>query len=170
MSWRILVLAVGMLLASSAAIGVFAGPGDTSSDGPPAVAGEPDDGTDDGDADDGTDDGDPDDVGTLQDGEGQRDVLGIPDDNTQPCDNVEGDCRLVENAGGKTLRLPAPAADAIEAACWTHDPDCHPNADNGDTSSEAHEDDDDGPHGPPSNVPRGPPHDVPRGGPHADDD
>lgn len=86
MTWKMLVLAAGALLAVSAAIGVFASPDDTPTDDPTTVTEEPDDGTpddgiDDGDPDDGTDDGDPDDgdlegdpddVGTLQDDDGDE--------------------------------------------------------------------------------------------------
>ena len=126
MSRKILGIAAGALLASFAAVAVFAGPGETPPDVPTV-------------ADQHIGDSVPEEVSLLPEegnplgapegvaaGEGPRDVLGVPADNTHPCDN-NGGCEIVTNPGnpqtpegvhtpGHTINLPQPAVDGIANA------------------------------------------------------
>lgn len=154
MSRRILVIAAGALVASFAAAVVFAGPGGAPPE-VPAVADQhigdsvpaevallPEEGTPLG-APEG-----------VVEGEGLRDVLGVPADNTHPCDNTGG-CEIVANPGdpqtpegvdtpGHTINLPQPAVDGIANAVA--------NREAAGTQSSAPE-----AHGKPADVPRGGP-------------
>lgn len=150
MSRKILGIAAGALVASFAAVAVFAGPGDT----PPEVPAV---------ADEHVGDSVPEEVSLLPEegnpigapegvagGEGPRDVLGVPADNTRPCDNTGG-CGIVANPGGgdtpgHMINLPQPAVDGIANAVAKREA--------ADTQG-----------GPPEG--HGKPADVPRGGPGA---
>lgn len=126
MSRKILGIAAGALVASFAAVAVFAGPGGTTPE-VPAVA------------DQHIGDSVPEEVsllpeegnplgapGSVVEGDGPRDVLGVPADYTHPCDNTGG-CEIVTNPGGPqtpegvdtpghTINLPQPAVDGIANA------------------------------------------------------
>ncbi len=166
MSWKILGIAAGALAASLAAVVVFAGPDGTTLE-VPAVA------------DQHISDSVPEEVSLLPEegnplgapegvveGAGPRDVLGVPADNTHPCDNTGG-CEIVTNPGvpqtpegvntpGHTINLPQPAVDGIANAVAKREA---AGTQSGPLVS----------HGKPADVPRGggKPADVPRGGPGA---
>ena len=152
---RNILVPVIMVALASAAVGVLAGHGDAPPD-PPTVADQAIEHADDHAAPALTDGVDPQGAPDVTLPAGQPDVLGIPEENTHPCDNVEDtdgvgtSCRQGENTNGNILNLPDPAADGMEAA-MEHRADAQANAENG----------------PPAVVPHGPPDDVPRGGPAA---
>ncbi len=166
MSRKILGIAAGALVASFAAAAVFAGPGGA----PPEVPAV---------ADQHIGDNVPAEVALLPEegnplgapegvveGDGPRDVLGVPADNMHPCDNT-GSCEIVANPGdpqtpegvdrpSHTINLPQPAVDGMTNAVAKREA-----AGTQSGPPEAH--------GKPADVPRGggKPADVPRGGPGA---
>ena len=131
---RKILIPVIMVALASTAVGVLAGPGGAPPD-PPTVADQAIDHADDHAGPALTDGVDPQGGPDVILPAGQPDVLGIPEGNTHPCDNVEdtdGDgtgCRQVENTNGNILHLPDPAADGIEAAI-EHRADAQANAAN----------------------------------------
>ena len=150
MRWNMLI-PVMMVAVASTAVGVLAGPGDAPPD-PPTVADQAIDHADDHAGPALTDGIDPQGAPDVSLPDGQPDVLGIPEENTHPCDNVEG-CRQVENAGGNMLNLPDPAADGIEAAI-EHQAEAQTRAEDATANGVGN--------GPPAEVPQGPA-DVPQG-------
>lgn len=160
---RNVLIPVIMVVLASTAVGVLAGPGDAPPD-PPTVADQAIDHADDHAGPVLTDGVEPQGAPDVTLPAAQPDVLGIPEENTHPCDNVadtDGDgtgCRQVENTNGSILNLPDPAADGIEAAL-EHQNDAQANAEDAASNGVGN--------GPPADVPKGPPDDVPRGGPNA---
>ena len=162
MRWNMLIPVI-MVAVASTAVGVLAAPSDGPAN-PPTVADQEIDHADDHAGPALTDGIDPQGAPDVSLPDGQPDVLGIPAENTHPCDNVGG-CRQVENAGGNTLKLPDPAADGIAAAI-VHQSEAQTNAADAASNGVGN--------GPPAEVqrgpadaPHGPPDDVPRGGPNA---
>ena len=126
MSRKILGIAAGALVASFAAVAVFAGPGGTTPEVPTVAEQHIGDNVSEEVAllpEEGNPLGAP---GGVVEGNGPRDVLGVPADNTHPCDN-NGGCGIVANPGspqtpegvdtpGHTINLPQPAVDGMANA------------------------------------------------------
>ena len=167
MSRKILGIVAGVLVATFATVAVFAGPAATKPEVPTvadqhigdsvpeAVSLLPEEGNPFGAP------------GGVVEGNGPREVLGVPTDNTHPCDKFTGGCGTVANPGdpqtpegggtpSHTINLPQPAVDGIANAVAKREA-----AGTQSGPPEAH--------GKPADVPRGGgmPADVPRGGPGA---
>ena len=157
MRQSVLTLVVGTLLASFAALAAFASSGDTPTDFPSAT-GRPAHDTDPQELsvphDEGSFPGDF--QGAVDGGNGQRDVLGVPQENTHPCVKTGG-CTTTANPGAAVLpsetealspilHLPQQAVDGMAKAVLNRE------------AAKAHGDAHEG---------QGPPDDVPRGGPNA---
>ena len=143
-------------MASFAAVAAFAGPGGTPPEAPTAADQHIGDSVPEAVAllpDEGDPLGAP---GGVVEGNGPRDVLGVPTDNSHPCENAGG-CGIVAKPGdpqtpegvdtlGHTINLPQPAVDGMANAVANREA-----AGTQSGPSEAH----------------GKPADVPRGGPDA---